>query len=103
MFTFKTAKKSVMKKLLFLTIAIMAVNASHAQKKTNQKTALLNPMTPETLWKLGRVTGLGLSQDNKSVIYKVVTPVVEENISSTQFFSVSIDGGTATQLKDYKS
>ena len=38
-----------------------------------------NLLTPEILWKLGRVSGKGISKDGKSVIYSVGTPDVAEN------------------------
>ncbi|CAM3465142.1 hypothetical protein FLLO111716_12325 [Flavobacterium longum] len=82
-----------MKKLLFLTIAIMAANTISAQ----------DVMTPETLWKLGRVTGLGLSKDGKNVVYKVVTPSVEENKSNTKYYTVALTGGNPVEVADYKS
>jgi len=35
-------------------------------------------MTPELLWKLGRVTGVGITNDNSGVEYAVKTPEVEQ-------------------------
>jgi hypothetical protein len=32
-----------------------------------------NVMSPETLWKLGRVSALGISKDSKNVVYKVTS------------------------------
>lgn len=60
------------------------------------------PMTPELLWKLGRVSGLGISNDGKSIIYKVSTPVAEENKSNSEFFSIPVNGGAPVALKEYK-
>lgn len=60
-------------------------------------------MTPETLWKLGRVTGLGLSKDGKNVVYKVATPSVEDNKSNTKYYTVSLTGGNPVEVTDYKS
>lgn len=64
--------------------------------------AAQQPMTPELLWKLGRVSGLGISNDGKSIVYKVSTPSVEENKSTTEFFSIPISGGKPTLLNEYK-
>lgn len=61
-----------------------------------------NTMTPELLWKLGRVTVLGISKDGKSVVYKVGTPSIEENKTNTKFYTVAISGGTATEIADTK-
>lgn len=59
-------------------------------------------LTPETLWKLGRVTPLGISKDGKSVVYKVSTPVMEENKSTNKFYTIPLSGGTPTEVKDTK-
>jgi dipeptidyl aminopeptidase/acylaminoacyl peptidase len=61
-----------------------------------------NVMTPELLWKLGRVTPLGLSKDGKNVVYKVSTPSIEENKSNSKFYILPINGGNPTEVKDTK-
>jgi dipeptidyl aminopeptidase/acylaminoacyl peptidase len=55
-------------------------------------------MTPELLWKLGRVSGLGISKDGQSVVYAVSTPNVETNKSSRKFYLVPVNGGSATEI-----
>src|SRR5688500_11419185 len=57
-----------------------------------------NVMTPETLWKLGRVTGLGLSRDGNQVVYSVSTPSIIENKSTKETFVVPVTGGAAIQI-----
>jgi dipeptidyl aminopeptidase/acylaminoacyl peptidase len=59
-------------------------------------------LTPETLWKLGRVTPLGISKDGKSVVYKVSTPVMEENKSTSKFYTIPLTGGNPTEVKETK-
>ncbi|MCL6460900.1 MAG: S9 family peptidase [Flavobacterium micromati] len=81
-----------MKKLLLIPLLLMSLNA-----------AAQNVMTPELLWKLGRVTPLGLSIDGKNIVYKVTFPSVEENKSDTKLFTLPINGGNATEIKDSKS
>ncbi len=56
-----------------------------------------NKMTPEFLWKLGRVTGVGISKDGKSALYSVSTPNISENKSTTETFVVPIIGGSSIQ------
>ena len=80
-----------MKKILFLTLTMISLNAM-AQ----------NVMTPELLWKLGRLTPLGISKDGKNVVYKVATPSVEENKSDSKFYILPISGGNPTEIKDTK-
>lgn len=76
-----------MKKLLGMGL-ILTVIAASAQDR----------MTPELLWKLGRVTGEVVSTDGKNVIYGVTTYDLKENKSSRNLFSVPLKGGTAVQL-----
>ncbi|PZX95095.1 S9 family peptidase [Flavobacterium aquariorum] len=80
-----------MRKTIFLMLTMMSLTAS-AQ----------NVMTPELLWKLGRITPLGISKDGKNVVYKVSTPSVEENKSNSKYYTVAINGGTALEIKDKK-
>ncbi|MGI8582505.1 MAG: hypothetical protein ACR2KX_09920 [Chitinophagaceae bacterium] len=56
-----------------------------------------NKMTPELLWKLGRVTGLGISKDGKSAVFSVSTPNAIENKSTKETFVVPVTGGAAVQ------
>ena len=55
-------------------------------------------LTPETLWKLGRVSVLGISKDGKSIVYKVATPSVAENKSNSKFYTIPVAGGTALEI-----
>jgi dipeptidyl aminopeptidase/acylaminoacyl peptidase len=80
-----------MRKTLFLMLTMISLTAT-AQ----------NVMTPELLWKLGRVTPLGISKDSKSVVYKVSTPSVEENKSDSKFYTIPVNGGNAVEIKDTK-
>ncbi|MEP6595449.1 MAG: S9 family peptidase, partial [Ginsengibacter sp.] len=56
-----------------------------------------NKMTPEFLWKLGRVSGLGISKDGKGVVYSVSTPNAQENKSTHETFVVPVNGGSSVQ------
>ena len=81
-----------MKKLLILTLITMSINA-----------VAQNVMSPELLWKLGRLSPLGISKDEKNIIYKVSTPSVEENKSNSKYYLVPVIGGIAIEITDYKS
>ncbi len=59
-------------------------------------------MTPKLLWKLGRVSALGISKDGKNIVYKVATPSVEENKSNSKYFTIPINGGNPTEVKETK-
>ena len=56
-----------------------------------------NKMTPEFLWKLGRVSGVGMSKDGKSAVYSVSTPNAIENKSTRETFVIPVAGGSAVQ------
>ena len=57
-------------------------------------------MTPELLWKLGRVSGVGISKDGKYVVYKVATPNVAENKISSKSYMIPVSGGTPKAVAD---
>ena len=59
-----------------------------------------NVLSPELLWKLGRVTVLGISKDKKNIVYKVSTPSVEENKSTSKTYIIPIIGGNPTEVKE---
>ena len=59
-------------------------------------------MSPELLWKLERVTPLGISKDGKNIVYKVTTPSVEENKSSSKLYTIPVNGGNPTEIKELK-
>lgn len=61
-----------------------------------------NVLSPELLWKLERITVLGISKDGKSIVYKVATPSVEENKSYSKFYTIPVNGGLATEVKETK-
>jgi dipeptidyl aminopeptidase/acylaminoacyl peptidase len=71
-----------MKALTIILLCIFSFTCSNSQN-----------MTPELLWQLGRVSGLGVSMDGKNVIYRVSTPNISEDKSSSQLFSVPLVGG----------
>lgn len=80
-----------MKKIILLTFTIMGLSASAQQH-----------MTPELLWKVGRVSALGISKDGKNIVYKVSTPNVAENKSDSKFYTIPVGGGAPVEVKEYK-
>jgi dipeptidyl aminopeptidase/acylaminoacyl peptidase len=61
-----------------------------------------NTMSPELLWKLGRVTALGLSKDEKNIVYKVAIPDVKENKSNAKYYILPVNGGNSTEVTSTK-
>lgn len=80
-----------MKKIFYITLIMINLNAM-AQ----------NTISPELLWKLGRVTALGLSKDEKNVVYKVAIPDVKENKSNAKYYTIPINGGNPTEVTSTK-
>lgn len=81
-------------KIKFLLIALFAiVNQSIAQ----------NMMTPELLWKLKRISPVGISDDGKNLIYTVTAYQVEEGEKTTTIYSMPVGGGNAVEIKDYSA
>src|ERR1700729_3253864 len=73
--------------LLFLLFSGMAVAAQ-------------NVLTPELLWKIGRVSGMGISKDGKHVIYEVGVPDIAANKINKTTYRVPIGGGPAELVKN---
>jgi dipeptidyl aminopeptidase/acylaminoacyl peptidase len=57
-----------------------------------------NRMTPELLWKLGRVSGLGITKDGKYIVYSVSTPDQELNKSKRKSYIIPVTGGDAIEI-----
>ncbi len=76
-----------MKKLLFFLMISITTNL-YAQQK----------LTPELLWKLGRVSALGISKDKQYLIYNVTTPNIELNRSENKTYRISVNGGNAEEI-----
>lgn len=55
-------------------------------------------MTPETLWKLKRLSGGKVSPDGKKVLYEIRSFSIEENKGNTDLFVYDLKKGTETQV-----
>lgn len=82
-----------MKNLFLFTFAFMTIHAVNAQKN----------MTPEMLWASKRLSAVGISADNKNIIYRVSTPDVPENKINSEYFMVAVNGGNSVSVKDHKA
>jgi dipeptidyl aminopeptidase/acylaminoacyl peptidase len=79
-----------MKKIILLLAGGFISLAALAQQK----------MSPDLLWQLGRVTGLGITKNGEQVVYRVSTPVVSENRSEAKIYLIPLAGGTAREIKN---
>ena len=73
-----------MKQVVFILSAFLAMQLS-AQ----------TPLSPETLWSLGKLSGLGISKDKQQVLFSVNFPDVEANKGNVKTFRIGINGGNA--------
>lgn len=55
-------------------------------------------VSPEMLWKLGRVSAQGISDDGSSLVYKVTTPQMEMNDFSSALYELNFESGEVTAL-----
>jgi dipeptidyl aminopeptidase/acylaminoacyl peptidase len=77
-----------MKKGFYTLVALLAAGQLFAQQN----------LTPEKLWQLGRVSAVGLSKDGSKAVYRVSTPNVDSNKSSSKLYAISLTGGNAETI-----
>ena len=77
-----------MKKIKLLVAFAAFLIGANAQDK----------MTPELLWKLGRVSAVGLSKDGEKIVYKVTTPDVAQNKTNSKTYVLPLKGGVAKEI-----
>jgi len=76
-----------MKKFLFLLISLNYLN-SQAQEN----------LSPEMLWKLGRVSVIGISTNKQYLVYSVNVPNIELNKSNSKTYKLSLNGGIPEEI-----
>jgi dipeptidyl aminopeptidase/acylaminoacyl peptidase len=77
------------KQTALLVITLLIMNSMHAQKQI---------LTPELLWKLGRVGLENVSPDGKIVVYSVARYTLATNKRETNLFAVMASGEKVMQL-----
>jgi dipeptidyl aminopeptidase/acylaminoacyl peptidase len=94
-----------MKKIsLFLLLAAIGVLVSCTKYKSpvsqNDKELdsllALGKMTPELMWKFGRISELTLSPDGKTILYSVKHFNLKENKGKARLFTMPAEGGSPT-------
>lgn len=94
------------KKLLILTMALMMMASCHNQAKQPADeyigkadvTLSSDLMTPEVLWKMGRLSDVQVSPDGKKAVYGVSYYSVEKNASNRELYLLDIATGTSKAL-----
>ena len=79
-----------MKKHLISLVTIMTLNSLQAQQ----------PLTPEKLWQLHRVSAVGLSQDTQYVLLSVSTPNMAENTFRKEYYKLAVKGGVPIPISE---
>ena len=72
-----------MKKHLIILASVMTLNGLQAQQ----------PLTPEKLWELHRVSAIALTPDQQYVLVSVSTPNVKENTFNKEYYKLAVKGG----------
>ncbi len=57
-------------------------------------------MTPELLWKLGRVSGEAVSPDGKTIIYGITNYDIQKNKGERNLYSISLPAASTGKLKN---
>ncbi|WP_312923680.1 S9 family peptidase [Empedobacter brevis] len=60
-------------------------------------------MTPELLWQVKKVAPLGVTKDQKNLIYKVTSTDVKTQEDTSKTYIISLAGGKASEIEDYKT
>ncbi len=94
---------NILKQFILISIILLPGFVQSQKSIVAKSVETQNVMSPELMWQLGRVSPIGLSQDSKSVIYKVSTPNMDENKFSSKVYSVNINGGASLEISDYES
>ena len=74
----------------FLSALLLFGGIASAQKSN---------LTPEMLWKLGRVAGTGIAKDGRHYLYSVAYPDMDANKIGHENYIVDIKGGVSLNIK----
>lgn len=98
-----------MKKKTLITLSILLCASASIAQENKETKMVLNmentakaPLDPQTLWKLGRVSGEGISTDGKTLVYGVSNYAVETNSSEKNLYTLSLETGNTAPLTSEK-
>ena len=78
-------------KKLFTTLVMMTAYIANAQPQ---------PLTPEKLWQLQRVSAIALTPDRQYVLLSVSTPDIAENTFKKEYYKLAVKGGVAIPISE---
>ena len=67
----------------------------------SQQSMTPNRYTPELLWKLGRVSDIQVSPDNKTLLYGVSWYNLEVNKGNRDLYTMPVSGGKASKVTTF--
>lgn len=91
---------------LLINNMVIAQVGKEVPQKVERKTvdtrsrhsAAVEPLSPQKLWELGRVSGEGLSADGTQLIYGVSNYQFDDNKSEKNLYVIPVKGGTPVQF-----
>ena len=78
-------------KKLFTTLVMMTAYMANAQPQ---------PLTPEKLWQLQRVSAIALTPDQQYILLSVSTPDIAENTFKKEYYKLAVKGGVAIPISE---
>jgi len=73
-----------------------------AKPKSIEELTAQGILTPELLWRMGRVSDIQLSPDGKTILYGISYYSLEENKGNRNLYTISTEGGEPTQVTDFE-
>ena len=62
-----------------------------------------NRYTPELLWKLGRISDVQVSSDNKTILYGVTWYNLSENKGNRDLYTLPVSGSNPVKVTKFKA
>jgi dipeptidyl aminopeptidase/acylaminoacyl peptidase len=90
-----------MKKATFLLFLFLLTALGIAQSETESTIEVKTPptlMTPELLWKLGRLGGIDVSADGKTAVYTVRNYELKENSGTSDLYAIDLASAKSRKL-----
>lgn len=98
---------------IFATIALLVASCSkepetEKQKNVTEQKIIGKPdlkltsdvMTPEVLWSLGRLGGVELSPDGKTLLFGISYYSIEQNKGNRELYTMSVNGGEMKRITE---
>jgi len=80
---------------LFLQVFILSLGIFSGRAASAQ-----SALTPESFFKIGRVSAVGITKDKKAAVYKVSYPNLEDNSNTTASYRIELGGGEPVKIDD---